>query len=297
MSYKLQIKQVDLSHVNQDDTKTRVLVIDPDGTVYWSLSSGGGKYTNSEPVPVTIGGIAAGSTFADATMQFMWDSLLYPYQSPAFTSFSITGTTPLEVGAPSNNPVLFTWNSSNDVNVNPNSVIIRDAVTGILLSGQPSDGTNVAYTYGSPVALTTAGTRTWNISGIDTHSITYIRSTSKSWYWKVYWGTSALTSAPTESLIENLLNRVLKVSRTGVYSFAANNYKYLALPAAHGIPTSITYNSLPFALADAADGYTLGSGNITYTQIPITNAFGILENYNIFRSKNPLVGVVSMTVS
>jgi hypothetical protein len=38
-------------------------------------------YTNPNPTTQTIGGILAGSTFSEATMQEMWDSLLYPYVS------------------------------------------------------------------------------------------------------------------------------------------------------------------------------------------------------------------------
>ena len=40
-----------------------------------------------------------------------------------------------------------------------------------------------------------------------------------------------------------------------------------------------------------------GGGNITYTQVSLTNEFSQTEVYNVFRSKNPLIGAVSMTVS
>jgi hypothetical protein len=102
---------------------------------------------------------------------------------------------------------------------------------------------------------------------------------------------------PNEAFIEALLNKQLKSSRVGTYSFLANDYKYLAIPNEYGVPVSISYNGLPFALADSADGYMLGSGNITYTTVSITNAYGETETYNVFRSKNPIVGVVSMTVA
>lgn len=300
MSHKLQIKQVDLSKVTKDNSKTRFLVIDSDGTVYWSDNVGGTvTYTNTDPVPTTLGGITAGSTFTNASMDQMWTMLLYPYQVPAFTSFSISGPSVLEVGETLPDTLTFTWNSSNDPNVSPNSITITDITGGstIILNGQPSDGIAVPYTYGSPVVRTSTGSYTWQIKGLNTNGASYINNKSKSWYWRVFWGTSSSTALPDETFVKALLNDPIKSSRVGTYTFAANDYKYLAIPNEYGVPTSITYNGLPFALADSADGYNDGDGSITYTTVSITNAYGETETYNVFRSKNPIVGVVSMTIS
>ena len=298
MSHKLQIKQVDLSRVAKDESKVRFLVIDVDGNVYWNDSPGGLSltYTNAEPVPVTLGGVVAGQTFNNVSMQDMWTNLLYPYQTPAFTSFSVSGTSPLEVGESLPATLTFSWQTDHDANVNPNSIVISDVPIGTLLSGLPSDGSS-SYTYAIPVKRTTTGSYQWTITGYNTHGGTYVAHASKNWYWRVFWGTSASTAMPIESFIEGLLNTPLKSSRVGVYQFLGNDYKYLAIPNSYGVPTSIIYNGLPFALADSTDGYMLGSGNITYTQVSIQNANLQTETYNVFRSKNPLVGAVSMTVS
>lgn len=295
MSNKLQIKQVDLSHVQKDVTKIKVLVIDDDGNVFWSDTAGGGTYTNTEPVPVTIGGINAGSTFDEVSMQDMWTSLLYPYQFPVFVLFTVSESSILEVGCELPDLLTFSWNSSNDVNVEPNSIRIYD-LSGDLLTGQESDGVNVPYTYSTPVKKTSIGSYVWLIEGLTTNGGKYSSFVSKNWYWRVYWGTSTTIGIPSETLIKGLSNDPLLNSRVGTYSFAANNYKYLAIPTEYGVPTSIMYNGLPFALADSADGYLFGNGNVTYTQIPITNSFGQTEIYNVFRSKNPLIGSVSMIV-
>lgn len=297
MSNKLQIKQVDLSRVQKDVTKVKFLVIDDDGNVFWNDTAGGNvTYTNPDPVPVTIGGIEAGSTFDNVTMQEMWTELLYPYQVPAFTFFTVSGSNPLEVGESLSSTLSFSWDSSNDPNVEPNSIEITDT-TGIILTGQPADGSSVPYTYSSPVIRTTYGSYIWNITGKNTNGGNYISSNSKSWYWKIYWGANSSNSIPTEAFVLGLTNAQLFGSRQRTYQFAANNYKYLAIPSSYGVPISIAYNGLPLALADANDGYSLGTGNITYTQVSITNSFGQSETYNVFRSKNPLVGSVSMLVS
>lgn len=296
MSHKLQVKQVDFINVQQDITKIKVLVIDDAGNVYWNDIAGGGTYTNEDPVPVTIGGILAGSTFNNVPMQDMWTALLYPYQVPEFLTFTVSGSSTNEVGQALPLTLSFTWNSSNDDNVQPNSIRIYD-ITGNLLTGQPSDGVNVPYTYPSAVVRTSTGSYTWTIEGLTTKGSNYIKTASKNWYWRIYWGTNSSTLMPSESFIESLLNKPLLGSRAGTYQFLGNDYKYLAIPNQYGVPSSIVYNGLPFALADSTDGYLYGSGNITYTQVTITNSFGQSETYNVFRSKNPLIGAVYMLVS
>ena len=75
-------------------------------------------YTNSTPIQTTLGGVIVGNTFSNKTMKEMWDQLLYPYLSPAFTSFSISGaTTTKEIGAQLANPSTFQWGASNTSNI------------------------------------------------------------------------------------------------------------------------------------------------------------------------------------
>lgn len=301
MSHKLKIKQVDLSGVQQDNTKTRFLVIDANGNLSWNnspASPGGVTYTNANPIQSQLGGIVVGQTFLNKTMQEMWDMLLYPYLSPSFSSFTVSASNPLEVGQALSATLTFTWDSVIDASVQPGSVNISD-VTGTIINGQNSDSATssiTSHTYVTPVKLTSHGTYTWNIQGQNTQGAFYSASVTRSWWWRAYWGTSTSTSMPTENFIKALANSQLKSNRVFNYNFASNDYKYLAIPAAYGVPTSIYYQGLPFALADATDGYLLGSGNITYTQVTITNTYGIAETYNVFRSKNPLVGAVTMDV-
>lgn len=67
-------------------------------------TGGGISYTNTIPVPTTVGGITQGTTFNAKTMQEMWDALLYPDTPPTVTNpeYYITnsrGNTFEEVGA------------------------------------------------------------------------------------------------------------------------------------------------------------------------------------------------------
>ena len=107
---------------------------------------GGGTFINPNPMPISVGGFGAGTTFPIAkTMQEMWDGLLYPYQNPAFTSFNISGqSTLIEVGVALAGLKTFLWGISNPANVQPNSVAIRDVNTNTLLaSGLADDGSEI----------------------------------------------------------------------------------------------------------------------------------------------------------
>lgn len=302
MSHKLKIKQVDLSGVQQDNTKSRFLVIDSNGNISWNdspVSEGSITYTNPNPIETQIGGIPVGQTFLNNTMQEMWDMLLYPYLIPTFTSFTVSGPAYLEVGESLPANLSFTWESDRDSNVQPGSIEIYDAVD-TLISGQNSDSANsliTSHTYGVPVRLTEYGSYTWTIQGENTQSLQYTETASKAWWWSLYWGESSSSEYPTEEFIKDLANIQVRQNKNGSFWFPPTGYKYLAIPAVYGVPSTIYYQGLPVALADSDDGYYLGIGNMTYTQISITNSYGATTLYNVFRSKHPLVDAITLVVS
>ena len=293
MSTKVKLKQIDFAAVSQDNSQNKALVITNSGAVYYrDLSTINVTYTNSTPLQVAIGNFTVGQTFNNVTMQAMWDYLLYPYQSPAFTSFTVSGGGgPFEVGDALPATITFGWNSSYDSNVNSGSIIISDTA-GSVISGQNSDSTNsstTSHTYSPAINRSSEGSYQWQITGTDTHNHTYQATVTKSWQWRVYWGTSASSALPDGAFVKSLLTSGLKSSRVFNYTFSSNNYKYLAIPSALGVPTKIYNAGLPFALADASDGYTSGSGTITYYPVSVENDFGVTATYNVFRSKSPVV--------
>lgn len=302
MSHKLKIKQVDLSGVQQDNSKNRFLVIDSNGNIAWNnspVSADSITYTNVNPIQSALGGITVGQTFSQNTMKEMWDMLLYPYLAPSFSSFTVSDPKNIEVGQSLAATLSFAWDSQRDSNVQPGSISITDP-SATLITGQNSDSTASAittYTYSTPVKLNSYGSYTWTITGQTTKGQMYSTVYSKNWWWKIYWGSSTSANSPTQTFIKGLQSSQIQSSRTGDFACPANGYKYLAIPAAYGIPTSIYYAGLPVALADSADGYNSISGSITYTQISITNNYGISSQYNIFRTKNQIIDSISLKVS
>jgi hypothetical protein len=277
MSYKIKVKQIDGAVGGDSNYNSEV----PNGVV--STPLGGAPAQDA-------------SVWKTKTLSQVFDSLLFPYKSPVMT-FSVSGNSTLEVGEQLSDILSFTWNSSNDSNVQANSVNITDVTGGsiLLFSNQASDGTDY-YTYGTAIFKTSVASHQWLAQGVNTNSSPYSATVTKSWYWRKYWGTNASGTA-TESLIESLSNSSLSSSNAGTYSMAAGNYKYFAFPVSNGVPTSFITAGLDLALADSSDGYTLGSGKITYKQVSVTNAYGQTTTYNVFRSKYTLAGSISVIVS
>jgi len=281
-----------------DATKHRI--INDSGTSateLWSASKintalGGITYTNASTTPEDVGGIAAGSTFSAVTMQEMWDDLLYPYQDPTFSSFSISGqSSTLEVGDSIPASVTFTWGTTNSGNVSSNSLIIRDVTGASDLATGLADDSSEAIVMSGAIQLTAQGSYVFRIRGTDTDapSKDFQRDATYNWRWKFYWGTSATTTL-TEAQIESLPNGgnglYSSLSRTYSLDAAASQYKYICYPATLGTLSTFTDTSTMLAVPFEAP----------YT-VSVTNSFGQTTNYNVYKSTNMLGGAMNIAVT
>lgn len=255
-------------------------------------------YTNTGATPTTIGGISAGSTFNGKTMQQMWDSLLYPYQSPAFSSFSLGISSPREVGYDITTGQTFTWGTTNSSNVSANTITIA-GYNLTTLTGLANDG-NQPIVFTSTVTRTSSdgpGTRAWSIQGTNTNSVTFSGSLSIRWDYKMYVGTSTNTSL-TDVQITGLTNyNSVKNGFAGTYALSAGGYKYFCFATGYGTPTSWvdTSNNLSVGMYTGYPNID-GSGN-SYDLVSVTNAEGETTNYKVYRTLNQLGGSINIAVS
>ena len=204
--------------------------------------AGGTLYTNASATPQTLGGIAAGSTFSNQSMQQMWDSFLYPYQVPTLYSFAITGVaTSYECGTVISGTKTFTWGSTNSGNINTNSIVIRDETGATdLVTGSANDGTE-ALAIGSITKNTTGQTQQWSITAVNSHSavLTKVYFTV-TFYNPFYYGVGA--AAFTVANINNNLGgtRLVVAKSNKTLSFSPTSQKfYFCYPASYGYLTSI----------------------------------------------------------
>jgi hypothetical protein len=242
-------------------------------------------YTNATPVPVTIGGIGSGTTFDEKTMTEMWDSLLYPYQSPSFTSFGISGqSTPIEVGSSVGANPIFTWAATNTANILANTTVITDVTSGVVLANNVSI-TSPYNATASAVTKTSATSNVWSIQQTNTNSVTFSRNYTVSWLWRTYYGES-LTTPLVEADIEGLRASALYSGFARTYTFNTTGYKYICYPTVLGIATNFTDTStqlqVPF--------------ETPYT-VSVTNSYGVNTNYYVFRTTNIINASISIAVS
>jgi hypothetical protein len=243
-------------------------------------------YTNATPVPAPLGGVKVGDTFSNASVQQMFDRLLYPYMYPAITAFTISGqSSPLEVGdSIAANPT-FTWSTSNSANITGDNIAIFDqTASATIASGLANDGSE-ATTYAA-ITRTSEGNNVFRVEATNTLSETISRTYTVNWVWRVYSGESVAAGPLVEADIEALGTSALAGGFAGTYSFAAGGYKYIAYPAVYGTATQFKDQMTNFNVAMQAP----------YT-VSVTNTFGQTTSYNVHRTTNVLGSSINIVVA
>lgn len=257
------------------------------GDVPLTAITSGLTYTNLTPTPTTIGGIDAGTTFNNKTMQEMWDMLLYPYQYPSFTSFSINGqSTVLEVGdsVPSGS-TLFTWSTSNSSNVSASTIYISDITNSTsLATGLVNDGSE-SIVLPFDVTKTTATSNQWRIGALNTEGDSFTRNFNVNWRWRIHYGESVDTTLDADG-ITGLTSSQLSSGYAGTWSFDAGGYKYFAYPSLMG--TATTFKDSLTNLDVAME---------TLYTTAITNSLGVSTTYNVHRTTNVLGSSIDIIIS
>jgi hypothetical protein len=254
-------------------------------------------YVNTAATPTTIGGIPAGSTFTGQTMQQMWDMLLYPYQPPAFTSFSRTNLlSQYELGQQVEiSGQTFTWTNSNDSNVVLGSLYIEqlNPVTTTIATGlnpdTPGPG-NTTLTLGTTISSSSLATLgLYRITGVNTQSGTFNSTISRTWKPRWYYGRSTNTSVGesevtgfTSSLTSGVVNNYVSITNDP----SNTTYIYLVIPSTLPQPTD---------LRDSVAGCF--GNNIPYTNlgtITFNNAYGVSQTYDVYRTVNIVGGSLNV---
>lgn len=256
------------------------------------ITSGGGgsvtesTYTNPTPAPSNLGGVAAGDTFTNVAHNDMWTKLLYPYQTPTFTAFNIAGIVTKEVGDTiSAGSKAITWTTTNNSNIQSNTIVIRDVTNSQnLASALDNDGNEAVIT--PAYTKSSATSHTWQISATDIKGTTLSRNLTSNWYWKIYYGESALSSL-TETDVEALRASSLVSTINGTYNMLAGGYKYWAYPTTMGLKTT---------WKDTSTGFDVAM-NSTPQTVSLTNSFGVTQNYYVYRTYNILGGTINVQIS
>ena len=282
----------------------------PSGTARYVIDSVGGtgstfEYTNPTPMPEKVGGIEAGTTFANVPLKDLWDSLLYPYQQPSFNAVSVSPTagggayTVVEVGVTLAAAVNFNWTVNNGGSFQTNSVSLYD-VTGStsIATGLATTGSPYSYTYGSGIRKTSKSSHTWRWQALSTQSVSFNKTYTVNWYYPVFSGRSASATLSASDILL-LGTRAAKASSSGNYSFSAaspGSYVYICIPDSYNI-TSMIVNGLPLATADTSPYTNIGPGGLRYATVASVDINGVSTTYRVYRSKYTLSGAVTVEVT
>lgn len=261
-----------------------------------------GLYQGASPTTVKVGGLEAGTNISGRSISELLENILVPYISPTFTSFSVSQTTPLEVGTFINGNKLFNFVLTQGANVQPNSIEILD-VTGNRSLGTFANTSPITADIGT-IALTAPGSYSWRARGTNTVSSTFLSAlTTVSWQWRLYFGTSA-DSILTEAKILNLISNKLNSTKNDTYNLAAGGYKFLCWPDSLGSPTAVTgvkdtATNLSVSMADISDNpaYSNTQNGWSYALVSVTNINGVTTNYRVYRTKNILGSSINIQVS
>lgn len=203
------------------------------------LRGGVEPYTNLTPMPNAVGGYEAGTTFDNVAYKDLIDGLLYPYQYPAFSSFSISGqATTLECGvAVSGSSRTFSWGTTNPSNVASNSITIRDTTNSLILAQNITNDGSEVISFTDVVKTVTAQSNVWKIEGKNTKDQTFSETFTVVWYDPFYYGVG--NKNLTVSQVQQLTKSVTaKGNKT--FSFSPNNQVYyFAYPQSYGLLVSI----------------------------------------------------------
>ena len=171
-----------------------------------------GDYTNLNPVPTTVGGVTAGTTFNGMSMSAIFDMLFYPYTQPLSTL--TTNNNPREYG--SSPDVVLSWSitkkSENIFTTYP--LLTPDPV--------PNGGSGTYSTVSThSIAPGVSTVNSFTMSVYDDFGGPYITTGTLTWMNKIYWGATNNATASLIAMSDTTMSDLIK-GLTGCYVGSGN---------------------------------------------------------------------------
>ena len=143
---------------------------------------------------------------------------------------------------------------------------------------------------------------TWKIVATRTNNSTFSSSFTVGWYWRRMYGVSTATTITTSAAVNAFSGTgSLTTTIAGTYPFTGAGYKYVFVPITFAHPTLFkdVSTNLSIAMADVTDNsfFSGSSSGYYYGTTSVTNQFGVVQNYRVYRTRNFLNGNISIIVS
>ena len=234
------------------------------------------QYTNPTPMPTAVGGAKAGTTFDKTPINDVLNMLLYPYQNPSFSAFSIGGQSSgnFELGYTyPGGSKLFTWSISNPDNVKENSIVLNSEYG---LSNTGSKSQTIA-----DITKNTVSSHTFTIKAQNSNNVEFTKTITFNWLAKRFWGVSEeefVTDEMIKAFSSELSNSKAK---TVNYDGTGGKYPYFIYPAALG------------DLSNTKVG-TLEWNDWVLVKRDFVNVNGVSIPMNIYRGFNKINGALTI---
>lgn len=232
-------------------------------------------YTPQGSTLATVGGIPSGTNLGTSPVpiQDILDDMLYPYVSPVFTSFSVSGqSTTVEVGTTLSGSKTFTWSINLNSGTVPTIDLYNVTTSATLLAGTANDGTQ-AQTITTVQLNSNGATQQWRGVGNNTSPVSTFNSSTFTVTGRFYRFYGPTASSPANSAAVRAL--ASSAFHTGATSFTFNTGNTLtkfviALPPSVTISNVIDTDALnanitsQFVLTGTVNVLDAGSTNRAY---------------------------------
>jgi hypothetical protein len=280
--------------------------VEVDGSTITISASGGSAETTwgrTDPTTVTVGGVAAGTTFDVSTSAVeVLHQMLYPYVSVAFISFNSGLNTQYEIGQTAGGAASTLWTrSGSNSNWVASSAFIRytGLATGTALTaGNPlANGASVTYPAVRGTSIGSSMTVSLTAQQSGGNPIVTAPSRTSTWWSNMYFGKSSNPDLRTQSFDVTGSNSPSLVNTSltqGPVSFDANvgagdGYFYLFIHDYYTLNNSPPYFGLKYS------GFPLAQDGLT--SVTLTNAQGLTATYKRYKSLNRLNDSITIEVN
>lgn len=280
------------------NSKKNLIIVTRDKTYdLGKIKSGGGgggsstgdfKYTNSAPMPMSVGGFPEGTTFDNVSLQELWTGLLYSNSGlPSFSDFSIDIPLlppALEVGEdiPAGN-YFADWVIVNPMLLAPNSIIITYVNESLVLADH-IDNTGQYEVTLPEIFSVTPTTISFKIEAQNTLGDSFMKLFDIPVQDRIFVGESALTTL-TSTNVKALRLATLTDNINGDYAMLPGGYKWFCYPTSMGTRVNFT---------DVSTG--LDVPVIDPEIVSITNNFAVTQTYYCYRSFYELNGSITINI-
>lgn len=226
-------------------------------------------YSNSVAIVQPIGGIEAGETFDNVSVNEMLTKLLYPYVAPVINSFTSSPNGGTFEKGTTQNITQFTLSvttKSDEITQVDISDVGRQ--TGLYLDGR----TEVL-----PIPKTVTENKYFTLSIKDARNKTYTKNSGTfNFVYPYYHGAMGATETISEAIVTSLTKRV-EAKGNKTYSFTTDNQKMVfAYPASYGNLKKIV----------DPNGFD-NTATFTKNVMNITGLDGTAQSYNVYVANDP----------